>query len=85
MRSLGYRQLLDHLEGQLSLADAVAAIKRDTRHYARRQRTYFRSQLGGTALRVSVAEPLWEPAVDLSEVTGAWLPRVQQFLSGASP
>jgi tRNA dimethylallyltransferase len=44
MRSLGYRQLLDHLEGRLDLAAAVSAIKIDTRHYARRQRTFFRRQ-----------------------------------------
>ena len=85
MRSLGYRQLLDHLAGHLSLADAVAAIKLDTRHYARRQRTFFRHQLGQAALRISVPTPLWEPTVDLSQVTGPWLPRVEQFLSGASP
>ncbi len=85
MRSLGYRQLLDHLEGHLSLADAVAAIKRETRQYARRQRTYFRSQLGGAALRVSVAEPLWEPGVDLARETAPWLASVEQFIHGARP
>lgn len=95
MRSLGYRQLLDHLEGQLSLADAVAAIKLATRAYARRQRTFFRHQLGGgsgagsagagsVAMRISVTAPLWEPGIDLSRETGAWLPRVEEFLSGAS-
>lgn len=90
MRSLGYRQLLDHLEGHLSLADAVAAIKSMTRAYARRQRTFFRHQLGADAagsgartLRISVTAPLWEPEIDLSRETGAWLPRVETFLSGA--
>ncbi len=89
MRSLGYRQLLDHLEGHLSLADAVAAIKSETRAYARRQRTFFRHQLrdrpGSAAPRIAVTAPLWRPEVDLSQETGAWLPRVEQFLSGASP
>ena len=93
MRSLGYRQLLDHLEGHLSLADAVAAIKSATRAYARRQRTYFRHQLGATTgsgaagsvgPRIAVTAPLWEPGLDLSRETGAWLPRVEAFLSGAS-
>ena len=91
MRSLGYRQLLEHLEGHLSLADAVAAIKLATRNYARRQRTYFRHQLavdgagdGAIALRIAVQAPLLEPAVDLSRATAAWLPRVEQFISGAS-
>lgn len=57
MRSLGYRQILDHLAGQ-SLGDAVAAIKQETRRYARRQRTYFRNQL--TAARtIAVSRPIW--------------------------
>ncbi|TPV92975.1 MAG: tRNA (adenosine(37)-N6)-dimethylallyltransferase MiaA [Myxococcales bacterium FL481] len=44
MRTLGYRQLLDHLEGRISLEEACAAIKLATRRYARRQRTWFRNQ-----------------------------------------
>lgn len=44
MRSLGYRELLDHLNGRSSLEQATEAIKRATRKYARRQRTYFRHQ-----------------------------------------
>ena len=44
MRSLGYRELLDHLAGTSSLEQATRAIKRATRKYARRQRTYFRHQ-----------------------------------------
>ena len=44
MRSLGYRELLEHLEGRTTLSEAVDAIDRATRKYARRQRTYFRHQ-----------------------------------------
>jgi len=81
MRSLGYRQLLDHLAGHHSLADAVAAIKLATRHYARRQRTYFKTQLP-SASRISITASLWDPAVDLAEETAAWLPNLQRFLAG---
>lgn len=45
MRSLGYRQLLDVVEGTCALPEAREAIKIATRQYARRQRLYFRSQL----------------------------------------
>lgn len=45
MRSLGYKQLLDHLEGRMTLAQASQEIVRATRQYARRQRTFFRHQL----------------------------------------
>ncbi len=45
MQTLGYRQLLDVVEGRRDLADARAEIVTATRQYARRQRTYFRHQL----------------------------------------
>ncbi len=57
MRSLGYRQLLSHLAGDMSLAAAVDAIKSETRRYARRQRTYFRTQFSGVqALHIASPE-----------------------------
>jgi tRNA dimethylallyltransferase len=40
--ALGYRQLVDHLDGVLSLDDAVAEIVRRTRAYAVRQERWFR-------------------------------------------
>jgi tRNA dimethylallyltransferase len=42
--SLGYRELIEHLEGQHSLEDAVGLIKRNTRHFAKRQMTWFRKE-----------------------------------------
>lgn len=50
MQSLGYKQLNAHLDGQLTLAEAVAEIKGQTRAYARRQRTYFRHQFPDEAM-----------------------------------
>lgn len=44
MRSLGYREILEHLAGTRSLAATREAIVTATRAYARRQRTYFRHQ-----------------------------------------
>jgi tRNA dimethylallyltransferase len=46
MRSLGYRHLSAHLEGDLDLQEAVRLTQRDTRHFAKRQRNLLRS-LGG--------------------------------------
>jgi tRNA dimethylallyltransferase len=40
--SLGYRELIEHLEGEHTLAEAVRLIKRNTRHFAKRQMTWFR-------------------------------------------
>jgi len=44
MRAVGYRQLLDHLQGDCSLAQAVTDGITATRRYAKRQRTWFRNQ-----------------------------------------
>ncbi len=45
MRSLGYKQLLEVVEGRSTLSAAREAIVVATRQYARRQRTYLRTQL----------------------------------------
>jgi tRNA dimethylallyltransferase len=50
MQSLGYRQMLDHVEGRTDLASARADIIAATRRYARRQRTYFRHQFPGATI-----------------------------------
>ena len=42
MQALGYRQLLRHFEGNCTVEEAVAAIKLETRHFAKRQLTWFR-------------------------------------------
>jgi tRNA dimethylallyltransferase len=47
LRAVGVRQLLDHLSGKTSLAEAVALAKQATRRYAKRQMTWFRHRLAG--------------------------------------
>lgn len=42
MQALGYRHLAAYLAGKTDLETAVATMKRDTRHYAKRQLTWFR-------------------------------------------
>lgn len=42
LQTVGYRELFDHLDGNISLAEAVERIKIDTRQYAKRQMTWFR-------------------------------------------
>jgi tRNA dimethylallyltransferase len=41
MRSIGYRHVADYLEGRVPLDETVGLFKRDTRHYAKRQLTWF--------------------------------------------
>lgn len=44
MQGLGYKELLDYLDGLCTLEEAVYIIKRDTRHFAKRQLTWFRRE-----------------------------------------
>ena len=43
---IGYSQLREHLAGRLSEADAVQQIQQATRHFAKRQLTWFRKETG---------------------------------------
>jgi tRNA dimethylallyltransferase len=45
-RALGYKQILKHLRGDISLEEAVDLTKKETRHYAKRQMTWFRKMEG---------------------------------------
>ncbi len=44
MQGLGYKEILDYLDGQTTLDEAVAILKRDTRHFAKRQLTWFKRE-----------------------------------------
>ena len=44
MQGLGYKEILDHLDGRISLEEAVYRIKRDSRHFAKRQITWFKRE-----------------------------------------
>lgn len=44
MQGLGYKEILAYLEGECSLEEAVYILKRDTRHFAKRQITWFKRE-----------------------------------------
>ena len=44
MQGLGYKELFAYLEGEYSFDEAVRIIKRDTRHFAKRQLTWFKRE-----------------------------------------
>lgn len=44
MQGLGYKEILDYLNGDITLERAIYLIKRDTRHFAKRQLTWFRRE-----------------------------------------
>src|SRR5690606_33213330 len=55
-QALGYRELIQHLTGELSLTEAVELIKLRTRQFAKRQRTWFRNLEECQAVDISGAE-----------------------------
>lgn len=42
VNTIGYQEILEYLDGKMSLDEAVCKIKQNTRHYAKRQLTWFR-------------------------------------------
>ena len=43
-QAIGYKEIIEHLEGKVTLAEAVENIKQSSRNYAKRQLTWFRNQ-----------------------------------------
>ena len=44
MKGLGYKEILAYLDGETTLEEAVRILKRDTRHFAKRQITWFKRE-----------------------------------------
>lgn len=44
MQGLGYKEIIAYLEGEITLEEAIYILKRDTRHFAKRQLTWFRRE-----------------------------------------
>jgi tRNA dimethylallyltransferase len=42
LQTVGYKELFDHINGNISLEEAIDEIKKNTRHYAKRQLTWFK-------------------------------------------
>ena len=44
MQGLGYKEIIDYINGETSLDEAIYILKRDTRHFAKRQLTWFKRE-----------------------------------------
>ena len=44
MQGIGYKEVIDYLNGETSMDECIAIIKRDTRHFAKRQLTWFKRE-----------------------------------------
>lgn len=61
MRAIGYRNIVDHLQGEISLAELTDQINLATRQYAKRQRTWLRTEKGLVSYQGERAQ--WNPLV----------------------
>ena len=50
LQTVGYSEIFDHMEGKCSLDASIEKIKQHTRHYAKRQITWFKHQLPSVSL-----------------------------------
>lgn len=69
MQGLGYKEIIPYLQGTCSLDEAVYILKRDTRHFAKRQLTWFRRE----------RDVIWVDKTQLPD-TGQQLAYMQQQL-----
>lgn len=63
LQTVGYQEILDHLDGKISLENAIALIKQHTRQYAKRQMTWFKKD--NSIHWVNAAE---EPLVQIKKI-----------------
>lgn len=62
MNATGYIEVIPHLRGECTLDEAIQRVRRNTRAYARRQRTWFRRQLPPGAAWLDAGIPTGELA-----------------------
>lgn len=74
MKGLGYRQVAEHLAGEYDLVEMVRRFKRDTRHFSKRQMTWFRKEPGIQWLTIEASESVQRTA-------GLVIGQVEQFLT----
>lgn len=58
LNTVGYKEIIMYLSGEISLERAIELIKRNTRRYAKRQMTWFRGQAGVQWLDINSREDL---------------------------
>ncbi len=79
-KALGYRHVLAWIEGRISERDAIAEMQKHTRHYAKRQLTWFRAMTGAQWIDVST-RPAADVAAEIFAHVNRQLPRTQAWFS----
>lgn len=57
-KSLGYKEVIKYLKGELTFQDTIELVKRNTRHVARKQITWFRRFSSIKWIQVKPSEPI---------------------------
>lgn len=70
MQGIGYKEMIDYIEGTYSLDEAVYTIKRETRHFAKRQITWFKRE----------KEVTWINKKDFSYDNNAILKKMTEYM-----
>jgi tRNA dimethylallyltransferase len=70
MNALGYREMVDYIEGRISLREAIDAIRKATRNFAQRQLTFFRGMTGLKWVDVDTSTGAEDMASQLAEAMG---------------
>ncbi len=66
LQAIGYRQVVEHLQGERSLAETIELVKIRTRQFAKRQLTWFRAQPDTTWQTLKANESLANIALEIS-------------------
>lgn len=71
LQTVGYRELFDFFEGRSTMSDAIEMIKQNTRHYAKRQMTWFKkdSTVHWFSPQSKMILPFIENAINQNNVT----------------
>jgi tRNA dimethylallyltransferase len=70
-QALGYKEVIAHLEGGLTLAETVALVQTRTRQFAKRQHTWFRNLVECNAVEMSGSETPFEIAERVFRIPAA--------------
>lgn len=70
MKGIGYRQILDYLEGSIQKEQAIEKIKQESRRYAKRQLTWFKRYQQG----------IWEENYNFEDILNLFYDKSTEFL-----
>ena len=79
MQGLGYKEILDYLQGNTSLDEAVTILKRDTRHFAKRQITWFKRERDVRKTSAATEKRSWRKCFRISEKRMDWRQKIMEM------